>query len=337
MTAQDLTLGESHTHTLVWRGLLLLRAIGIGTAAGFIAGFIAGGIGSRLAMKVVALTAGPSAQGRLTENGSTIGVFTAETIFLLLTGAALGMVGGLLYMALRPWLPVAERWRGLACGAVLLATGGALIIEGANFDFIHFGFPILNATLFVALYLAFGLLIAPLADWLDRRLPVFSADQVGQLGLSGTCGLVAVAALPVTLVLGAVLGAANGLAILGGFLITVCGLVAAGLHFVPVGTTRRGRQLGCFAFAVTGGVFGCFVLTVFAALLLGPAGGERGAVRLVGMLVLLLIAGGLGGRQWLTRTHGHAGKRRTSLALAVPVLTGLSMTLKELGIILFGG
>jgi hypothetical protein len=157
--------------TLRWLPARLVRDAGIGLLAGFAAGFVAGGIGSRLAMKVVALVAGPSAQGRITENGNTIGVFSRDTVFLLLFGALLGGVGGLLYVALRPWLPKAARWRGLAFGAMLLATFGTAVIEGRNFDFSRFGNPVLNIALFGALFLLFGVLVAPLAERADRLFP----------------------------------------------------------------------------------------------------------------------------------------------------------------------
>src|SRR4051812_6828156 len=101
-----------------WLPARLLRASGIGTLAGLVAGFVAGGLGSRLAMKVIALVAGAGAQGRITENGNVIGTFTGETVFLLVAGAVLGIPGGLIYMTLRPWLPRAARWRGLAFGSV---------------------------------------------------------------------------------------------------------------------------------------------------------------------------------------------------------------------------
>jgi hypothetical protein len=165
------TIGEQSRGTLRWLPARLLRDAGIGLLAGFAAGFVAGGIGSRLAMKVVALVAGPSAQGRITENGNTIGVFSRDTIFLLIFGTFLGGAGGLIYMALRPWLPKAARWRGLTFGAVLLATFGTAVIEGRNFDFSRFGNPVLNVALFGALFLLFGVLVAPLAERADRLFP----------------------------------------------------------------------------------------------------------------------------------------------------------------------
>jgi hypothetical protein len=165
------TIAARSRGTLWWLTAGLLRGVGIGLLSGIAAGFVAGGIGSRLAMKVVALVAGPSAQGRITENGNTIGVFSRDTVFLLLFGALLGGVAGVLYMALRPWLPGAARWRGLAFGGVLLATFGTVIIEGDNFDFSRFGVPVLNVALFAALFLLFGVLVAPLADRADQLLP----------------------------------------------------------------------------------------------------------------------------------------------------------------------
>lgn len=336
MAAQGLALGRGHARGYLWHGLRLLRTIGIGVVAGCVAGFIAGGIGGRLAMKVVALLAGPGAQGRITENGSTIGVFTAETLFLLFFGAALGMIGGMLYVALRPWLPHSERWRGVAFGAILLATGGALIIEGANFDFRRFGIPALNVALFAALYLAFGVLVVPLADWLDRRLPALTADQVGQLGAGVSFGLVAVGALPVALVLVAVVGAAGGWAILLALLIALVGLVALGLRLVPVGVVGRGRRIGGLAFATACGVFGCFLLLLFAAGFVIASDEERVVPRLVGALLLLLIVMGFGGRNWPVSAGGYGRRPRTALLLAVPTLGGLGVTVREIGMILFG-
>lgn len=181
--------------TALWLVAALLRALGIGVLVGLGAGFVVGGIGSRHAMKVVALTAGPAAQGLITENGNRIGVFTADTGFLLFFGTFLGVFGGLLYVAARPWLPRAGRWRGLAFGALLLATCGTAIIERENFDFHRFGIPALNIALFAALFLLFGLVVAPLADRADRAFPAIPPSRalrlstVGAYVLLAGCGL----------------------------------------------------------------------------------------------------------------------------------------------------
>jgi len=334
MVTQAVAVGGGYAHALIWRGLLLLRAMGIGVAAGFVAGFVAGGIGSRLAMKLVAIVAGPDARGRTTENGNTIGVFSSDTLFLLIMGASIGTLGGLLYMALQPWLASAGPWRGLAFGAILLAIGGALIIEEPNFDFTRFGIPALNVALFAALYLGFGLLVAPLADWLDRRSPAIIAAEAGRLGASGAFGIAALAALPALLVLGAVLGIGGGLIVLAAPLCAVAALVGLGARFFPVGTARRLPRLGGYLLTTSLGLVGFIPL---AMLFVGLTGSEeRGETRLVMAALLLLIAGALGVRWWSAREGAGAGRWPACLLLLVPVLAGLSVTLREIGAILFG-
>ena len=181
--------------TALWPVAALLRALGIGVLAGLGAGFVAGGIGSRLAMRVVALTAGPAAQGLITENGNRIGVFTSDTGFLLFFGTFLGVFGGLLYVALRPWLPRSGRRRGLAFGALLLAACGTAVVERENFDFHRFGIPALNIALFAALFLLFGLVVAPLADRAERAFPAIPPDRAPRLGAVGAYALLAGCAL----------------------------------------------------------------------------------------------------------------------------------------------
>jgi hypothetical protein len=114
------------------------RALGVlasGNLAGLNAGLIAGGIGSRLAMRVLALTS-PDAQGSITEADEVVGRITLEgTPFILVAGAALGMGGGLAYVAMRRWLP--SRGAGLAFGLLMLAVSGRLLANPDNIDFVH--------------------------------------------------------------------------------------------------------------------------------------------------------------------------------------------------------
>lgn len=191
MTAHAPTAPRRLAGMVLWPVAGLLRAMGIGVLAGLAAGFVAGGVGSRLAMKVVALTAGPGARGLITENGNRIGAFTADTIFLGVFGAFLGVFGGLLYVALRPWLPRSGRRRGLTFGALLLAACGTAIIEGENFDFHRFGIPVLNIALFGGLFLLFGLVVAPLADRAERAFPAIPPRRAPRLGAVGAYTLLA--------------------------------------------------------------------------------------------------------------------------------------------------
>src|SRR5207248_3256002 len=90
--------------TLVWR---LLRTGTVGMLGGMAAGALVGGFGGRLMMRVLAATSGDGAQGLLTEADERIGRITTDgTIgILIFVGVAGGVVGGLLYVVLRRWLP----------------------------------------------------------------------------------------------------------------------------------------------------------------------------------------------------------------------------------------
>ena len=161
---------------VAWQPLqALMRSLAVGWVAGFAAGLVALGFGSRIAMRIVAITAGDADQGAITDAEATVGEITAGgTIFLAIFGAFIGTLGGYAYLALRRWLADAGRWRGLLLGMVLLAMFGWGTIEGDNPDFDRFGSPGLNIAMFASLFLLFGLLLVPLFDRLDRRLAPLS-------------------------------------------------------------------------------------------------------------------------------------------------------------------
>ncbi|HYF10911.1 MAG TPA: hypothetical protein VEC09_01265, partial [Actinomycetota bacterium] len=93
------------------RGDLLAgpRRLAVASAAGAAAGFVIGGIAGRLAMLVLRLTSDPSLHGLPTDDDFTIGVVSGETAFLLIASAVIGAAGGVVYLAIRSWLP--ERMR----------------------------------------------------------------------------------------------------------------------------------------------------------------------------------------------------------------------------------
>ena len=189
---------------VLWPLGRLVRAMGIGVLAGLVAGFLAGGVGSRLAMRVSAIAAGPGQRGVLTETGNRVGEITLDgTLFLLLFGGVFaGFFGGLVYIAVRPWLPRSGRWRGPAFGALLLAVFGSVIIEGENFDFSRFGPPLLNIGLFASLFILFGLAAAPLADRADRAFPAVPPARRPRLATLGAYALLGAAAIVGTLPIG---------------------------------------------------------------------------------------------------------------------------------------
>jgi len=108
------------------------RHVGLATLAGIIAGAIVGGVGGRIAMRVTGFVAGPSVAGVTTTNGNRVGEITlGGTIGVLLVGVALGVLGGLVYAVVEPWLRRLGPWQGLGFGVFLLvAAYDRRVVEG---------------------------------------------------------------------------------------------------------------------------------------------------------------------------------------------------------------
>jgi hypothetical protein len=126
-------------------------------------------------------------QGVTTANGNRVGEITLNgTIGLVVFGGVFaGIFGGLLYASVRPWLTPFARWRGLIFGLGLLGLAGSLILDAANSDFIVLRPPLLNVAMFGALFLIFGIAIAPM---FDRTLRALAEDSLvsGALAFLGT-------------------------------------------------------------------------------------------------------------------------------------------------------
>ena len=164
----------------------VVREIAAGTLSGIVVGIVVGGLGSRLVMRLSAIAAGSGVQGVTTANGNRVGEITVGgTIALIIfAGVFTGTFGGLLYASVRPWLAPFARWRGLIFGLSLLALAGSLILDAANSDFIVLRPPLLNVAMFAALFLIFGIAIAPVFDRILRALKDGSVVS-GALGFLG--------------------------------------------------------------------------------------------------------------------------------------------------------
>jgi hypothetical protein len=178
-----------------------LRAFAAAAIAGMFAGVLTGGVLGRIAMRITALTAGDADQGRITDAEEIVGVISFDGTFglIVFVGVFSGFFGGVLYAGARPWLAGLGRWRGLAFGALLLASTGWLVIEHDNFDFHEFGYATLNISMYAAIFLAFGTIVAPAFEWIVRRIPdialkpsgaaALAARAFGLLGLFGSLGI----------------------------------------------------------------------------------------------------------------------------------------------------
>ena len=148
------------------------RHAGAATLAGVITGVLVGGLLGRVVMRVAGFTAGPGMVGAFTANGNRVGdiTFDGTAAIVLFVGLASGLAGGVVYAVVEPWLRRLRPWHGLAYGAWSLAALGFTVLEPSNLDFQRFGSPPLNVAMFAALFLVFGVVIAPLFELLRRLI-----------------------------------------------------------------------------------------------------------------------------------------------------------------------
>lgn len=141
------------------------RVLSVGVGVGFLAGLLIGGIGGRLAMFVLRLTSDPALHGALTDDDFTIGVISGATFFLLGATAFAGALGGVLYLAVRGWIP--ERARAWASAVFFGSIGAAFAIRPDGLDFTLLSPQPLAIAMFIALPVAFGF---ALSVAVERRL-----------------------------------------------------------------------------------------------------------------------------------------------------------------------
>jgi len=120
-------------------------------------------------------------RGLKTDDDFTIGRFSGETLFLVGVTAALGVLGGLLYLAVRPWLP--ERWRAALAGMFGAIVGGAAFIRPDGIDFTQLDPLPLAIAMFIALPALYGVAMSMFVERLLRSDPGASASKVWLLGL----------------------------------------------------------------------------------------------------------------------------------------------------------
>jgi hypothetical protein len=151
--------------------------VAVGSGVG--AGLLIAGAGGRLVMRLLAVTAGDVAQGRVTEADEVVGrVTTGGTIgFIVFTALFFGVATGFVYALVRRWLP-AGRLGGLAYGALLLLVAATRIepLRADNPDFDLVGPSWVALLAFAALVLSHGMLVAALAARYSQALVPLSAD-----------------------------------------------------------------------------------------------------------------------------------------------------------------
>lgn len=187
--------GFAESAVSVWDDLRLgARRLSAGLWAGLIAGALIGGAGGRLAMYALRLTSDPRVIGMTSDDGFTIGEFTADTGFLFLLGAAAGALGGVFYLLVRGWLP--GKYRPFAYGLFGAAVGGSFVVHPDGIDFVVLSPRWLAIAMFVALPGLYGAATSLLAErflvkpeagrrygWVAAFLPLLALAVMGPIGV----------------------------------------------------------------------------------------------------------------------------------------------------------
>jgi hypothetical protein len=182
------------------------RPVATAAVAGSLTGAVIGGLGGRVAMFVLRLTSDPALRGLKTDDDFTIGIFSGATLFLVIVTIVLGIIGGLVYLVVRGWLP--ERARPWLFGGLTGIVGGATVIRPGGIDFTLLDPLGLAVALFIALPAAYGVAVSLLVERFLADGSAFSRSKALIAGFVlllplGFFGLIGVAVL--ALILAAVL------------------------------------------------------------------------------------------------------------------------------------
>ena len=229
--------------------LRYLRGVALALAAGFWAGALVTGPAMRLIMRLLAVTAGEQAQGRLTEAAEVVGRIDLDgTIGLYLFGGILpGLLSGAVYLLVRRWLP-AGRAGGITFGIlhlIVVATRlDPLRPDNPDFDLVGPGW--LSVATFGLAAVLHGMAVVAIANRYSALLPPNSRDRANRTRAFAPLGLPALLLIPgafllIPIGIGLVLtlaasriGAAQRVARSRGFLITGrVAIIAVALALLP--------------------------------------------------------------------------------------------------------
>lgn len=165
----ELTAGEV-ARRFVWHASIAITT-------GIAAGITVVGAGGRLMMRLLAVTAGDAAQGRVTEAEEVVGAITLHGTqgFVLFQGIFFGVTGSVLFLVVRRFLP-AGRLGGVVFGLSLLVVAGSVLDplrkENPDFDLVGPGWVAVVG--FTAVAIGFGLAVEGLTARASAWLPLFS-------------------------------------------------------------------------------------------------------------------------------------------------------------------
>jgi hypothetical protein len=154
--------------------LRYLRGVAIALVGGFWAGALVTGPGVRLIMRLLAVTAGDDAQGRITEAEEVVGKINVDgTIGLYLFGGVLpGLLSGAIYLLIRRWLP-GGRLGGVVFGILHLVVAATRIDplrpENPDFDIVGPGW--LSVATFALTAILHGMAVVAIGNRYSQAFP----------------------------------------------------------------------------------------------------------------------------------------------------------------------
>lgn len=151
-----------------------LRGVAVFLVGGFWAGALVTGPAVRLVMRLLAVTAGDDAQGKVTEAEEIVGSITVDgTLGLYIFGGILpGLLSGAIYVLFRAWLP-SGRLGGVAFGFLHLVIAATRIdpLRPDNPDFDLVGPGWLAVVTYALAALFHGMAVVAFANRFSRTFP----------------------------------------------------------------------------------------------------------------------------------------------------------------------
>jgi hypothetical protein len=164
--------------------LRYVRGVAIALVGGFWAGALVTGPAVRLIMRLLAVTAGDAAQGRITEADEVVGKINLDgTIGLYLFGGILpGLLSGAIYVVVRRWLPGGVL-RGITFGALHLVFAATRIdpLRPGNPDFDLVGPGWLSVLTFGLAAIFHGMAVVAIANRYSHAIPTDATSRAKRL------------------------------------------------------------------------------------------------------------------------------------------------------------
>lgn len=171
----------------LWERTGALRA---GIIAGAIFGAVFGGAGGRIVMRLIAVI-DTSTDGAQTDFATVGEITVGGTFTLLVLSTIAGVIGGVMYVAVRRWLPWSHVARGAFFGLLMMFGPGVIALGEVDLQIFEPAVPIF--ALFVALIVLYGIGVALLTDRLHAPRPESPGPRMDLVARS----LVALAAVGV--------------------------------------------------------------------------------------------------------------------------------------------